>query len=610
MSDSLTVWYLHYEELGFRKIVVNCKATCNDLQQAIAADAYSKEHSTRMNIWRPQTPLSGLATPNELRARFNPSKSVEQSCTRVDLSMLVCDLLESRYEPPEDGCIPVVSLLDKVFTEVSEHAGFLVSAFHQSVLRAENERLPRPCACTQSRSGRDTNGRDFSMITTPIELYHPAFPQFLQDVETNGLSPSPGKLADTVVLMRSIEAVSDPSSSRKTSTTMDHLLAILGISRGFVSNDSDSSPSPSSVILYPSTPRRSALAAIVLEGLKFGSSNDPTLEVFYVYKKLWAQPERRRLLQSSSSPTLLITLTGPWLCVYGAVWTTKPIIQRLTDMIWLGISPLLNENKVSRIACTLLAAREGIKTLERFYQDLGLCSLVMNDKHPRFFPSVTSYPDPERPGKHIKFEYVEPMEKEALHMCVTYRARAISSPDSVVPDFTPQHPRDIVVKFARTYGEDAHRLLASHGMAPNLLYRGPLSPNSELSMVVMDYFPGQTLNLVFGPMEVCNEVYQEAKKALDVLHDAGFVFGDLKRPNILVLGGRHERDEDERSQGTSRKSRVALIDFDWAGKIGTARYPAFLNPRATYPEGVGPYEEIRKEHDERMLESLRRPIAW
>jgi hypothetical protein len=316
-------------------------------------------------------------------------------------------------------------------------------------------------------------------------------------------------------------------------------------------------------------------------------------------------------LESSSSPTLLITLTGPWLCVYGAVWTTEPIIQRLTDMIWLGKPPCRNEYKVNRIACTLLAAKEAIKQLEHFYQNMKLCSPVGNDRHSRFFPFLSAYPDPRCPGKCIKFEYVEPMEREALRFCVTYRARTTTPKVSVTNDANQDHfpqPRDIVVKFVRKYGEEAHCLLASHGMAPQLLYRGPLSPNSELSMIVMDYFPGKTLSSVFGSMEVCDETYKGVKKALDVLHEAGFVYGDLRRPNVLVQGDNTHVFGEGLQSGT--KLKVVLIDFDWADKVGIARYPAFLNPRVMYPKDVGPWRQIRKEHDDLMLENLRRPVDW
>jgi thiamine kinase-like enzyme len=44
-------------------------------------------------------------------------------------------------------------------------------------------------------------------------------------------------------------------------------------------------------------------------------------------------------------------------------------------------------------------------------------------------------------------------------------------------------------------------------------------------------------------------------------HVAGFVFGDLRLPNVLV----------------SAEGRLALVDFDWSGEAGNACYPLGLN---------------------------------
>ena len=53
----------------------------------------------------------------------------------------------------------------------------------------------------------------------------------------------------------------------------------------------------------------------------------------------------------------------------------------------------------------------------------------------------------------------------------------------------------MVVKFALTYNTRAHRLLADHGLAPELIYDGTASCRyGGLLMVVMDYAKGKTLS--------------------------------------------------------------------------------------------------------------------
>jgi serine/threonine protein kinase len=49
----------------------------------------------------------------------------------------------------------------------------------------------------------------------------------------------------------------------------------------------------------------------------------------------------------------------------------------------------------------------------------------------------------------------------------------------------------------------------------------------------------------------------ELRRAVHLLHDHGLVFGDLRPPNVMI----------------TKAHRVKLIDFNWAGEKGQARYP-------------------------------------
>ena len=74
-----------------------------------------------------------------------------------------------------------------------------------------------------------------------------------------------------------------------------------------------------------------------------------------------------------------------------------------------------------------------------------------------------------------------------------------------------------------SYHASAHRLLAKHQLAPELL-------SSQI------------------------------RYALNLLHSNNLVHGDLRRPNILVKGG-----------------KAMVIDFDWCSSEGDGRYPGHLN---------------------------------
>lgn len=112
----------------------------------------------------------------------------------------------------------------------------------------------------------------------------------------------------------------------------------------------------------------------------------------------------------------------------------------------------------------------------------------------------------------------------------------------------------VVVKFAHTYNEDAHELLANlkPSQAPKLRYC-----KFELTVgmwaVVMDYVEGPGADGILTGTDLTESL----RVALKKLHSGGFVFGDLRSPNVLVVG-----------------KKVMLIDFDWCGKVGTARYPS------------------------------------
>jgi serine/threonine protein kinase len=75
------------------------------------------------------------------------------------------------------------------------------------------------------------------------------------------------------------------------------------------------------------------------------------------------------------------------------------------------------------------------------------------------------------------------------------------------------------------------------------------------------------------------------RAAVDCLHEINYVFGDLRLQNVMV----HE-------------DKIKLVDFDWAGIHGQAKYPAQMNmENIRWPQGVGPREIMLKKHDIDML---------
>ena len=62
--------------------------------------------------------------------------------------------------------------------------------------------------------------------------------------------------------------------------------------------------------------------------------------------------------------------------------------------------------------------------------------------------------------------------------------------------------------------------------------------------------------------------------------------GDIRAPNILV----------------GADGQPQMIDFDWSGKVGAARYPVRLNRDIKWPDGTKPGGLIETCHDTEMLD--------
>ena len=255
------------------------------------------------------------------------------------------------------------------------------------------------------------------------------------------------------------------------------------------------------------------------------------------------------------------------------------IIQRLTDFIWVGLDSVYNETRIKNVARIFYALRTSLEKLRSYYEKL---KPVANPPAPsRYFPSFTTY---SCDGKVVQFEYVGFLE-DGLD-CTTLRARTCEDP-----------ARDIVVKFVDQYGERAHRTLAERGLAPTLFYCGRPSLDKEpryhnLSMVVMDYIDGDTLASAKKGNNLDERkkqfVLSKVRHAIEVLHNQNLVFGDLRSPNVMI----------------TKTNEVKLIDFNWAGDGGQAKYPSMISSDIKWAAGVEALGVIKMEHDREMLDRL------
>jgi RIO-like serine/threonine protein kinase len=105
----------------------------------------------------------------------------------------------------------------------------------------------------------------------------------------------------------------------------------------------------------------------------------------------------------------------------------------------------------------------------------------------------------------------------------------------------------------------------------------------------MEFLSGSTAHDVFYKAPLPSPIIKDVSAAIKVLHEKDIVFGDLWRPNIMVLN-----------------ATAKLVDFDWCGKHGEAKYPANLNDlgNISWHPDVQRATTMRKEHDIFMLKAL------
>jgi hypothetical protein len=311
-----------------------------------------------------------------------------------------------------------------------------------------------------------------------------------------------------------------------------------------------------------------------------------------------------------------------WLSVLGAVFTDKVIVQRLTDMTWVGLSSTEEDARVYHFARILVALRKSLSKLKTFYMDVanaGIPTLSQTDPHPRFFPHPTTFSEDNRT---FHFRYLSALEDDVA--CVTYLAMMLG-------ENSQDTGEKLVVKFVARYGEQVHRFLAEQAHAPALRYYGPIpipdAPQFEPSLGAAEKArPGLALGFDRMRMVVMNHVetsrppgnaHKQVREVLLRLHSEGYVFGDLRGPNILF----------------DPEGAVKFIDFNWCGRYDAnirdeglpdgvqqqiderkerfedvgqsyACYPLALSGAIDWPDGMQALKPIRPIHDWNMLQKL------
>lgn len=214
------------------------------------------------------------------------------------------------------------------------------------------------------------------------------------------------------------------------------------------------------------------------------------------------------------------------------MWTDAPHIEILAPMLPLCYHSTDIAMR-ARAARYFGAAKKAVLKLKEYYSE---GQLVVSKQLDRTFPFPTEYV-PLGDSNTRPFKYQNQLSSDKLLFC------GLAGDDV------------ICIKFTRRYSKDAHLKCASLGFAPTL--RGFESLPGGWFMAVMDLLGDdyQLLSERRDRAQFCEEIQTKVSD----LHQAGFVHGDIRPTNVMVK--------------KSGPPGVMLLDFDWAGVIGEARYP-------------------------------------
>lgn len=202
---------------------------------------------------------------------------------------------------------------------------------------------------------------------------------------------------------------------------------------------------------------------------------------------------------------MVVAIAGPWLCIGGAVYRQEPIVHPITDLIWTGPRPLGSASEQSRLERVFHCLKTAVTSLRTHYT-VTLPEVVSQSAPgdgPAGFPFVCEYD-----GRTFTYEEKLGGDNKAKQV---FKVK--------------EGDKFRVVKFAMTYNERAHRLLAEEidgeRFAPALHHVSSCTYGGR-RMVVMDYIDGDPT------ATLSKDHIIQLQAAISRLHKADLVFGDLR----------------------------------------------------------------------------------
>ncbi|KAI1793620.1 hypothetical protein LXA43DRAFT_884996 [Ganoderma leucocontextum] len=303
---------------------------------------------------------------------------------------------------------------------------------------------------------------------------------------------------------------------------------------------------------------------------ELGPSGMAHLQAPFTFQRLTSHPA---VVLSNPSPTILIVIAGPDLAInYGIfadTWMFKEIIRiRLT-----GNTVAERRANIERLALVAREVRQTVAELRTLYAGVRVSPPTPNLVP--YLPDPTPLPTDPFP----RLQFTDRLSSDLS--ASLFRAELV---ENKVP---------VIVKFCNSYDANAHNALADGGFAPHLHGRRTFPLTGGLTMVIMH--TERTSDLISAKAKyqrLPKPVKTEVMNALKVLHDAGYVHGDIRRENILVPRDHH--------------GPIMLVGLGSAGRVEQARYPPdlVLDTLRCKLKGAQAGGKITRKHDIEMCKQL------
>ncbi|KZT68353.1 hypothetical protein DAEQUDRAFT_766353 [Daedalea quercina L-15889] len=430
------------------------------------------------------------------------------------------------------------------------------------------------------------NYRPLDLAPPPITIYHTVFAKFLRMMNepcafTHEELDHAQKFVTQAVTYYSKEDKRIIHSSEMALAVHPQILS--SMSPSFTSSRLEPDGVVRSAMLHNDLYTVPALAEVKVEVGEGGC--EPLAQAECAYVAIYSSDEARPVRQACCCPALLVGMAGPNIVVSGAVFADQLIAQPLTDYISViprpgqeGRSPL--DDTGHRVARLFKALKVCIAELDGYYAETA--QRIASPPPPAVAAVMGSTASVSRASAGVAHMHAPPiicphfseyLDNDGQLFKLVYEKW-------LVPHITM---KAVFIAEARSTNTEAQGG-AETAKAPRLRHCA-YEDSVGMWVIVMDYVEGgEVKERLTEPAHVAS-----LRAAVGKLHDCGLVFGDLRRPNVLVAG-----------------ERVVLIDFDWRGKAGEARYPSDLNLDGTIPwhDGVKRGGLIEQLHDKHLFTVL------